>query len=239
MKKDKKTKPKKSLSIRLKLTLVIVLAVVLSTAGLSTLLITENRSSMLEQMKLDGINMVKIYALHLENIAEDNNDLSVMQEAMDEIGKSEGMEYACLIDKNYIDVADSSTDDIGSSWSDDEGTVKAVDTRELIADFWTDDDGKKILDIMYPVDFNIGDTQIAVADIGISLDNVNALLYKSAIKSILFALLFIIYRVNKEDLAKDFLTYASIPLEVNEVKKNIFDALKTLQGVGIINDVVS
>lgn len=188
---DQKVKAKKSISIRLKLTLVIGLAVVLSIGGLFSIMYASNKSSMFEQMKVDGINMVKVYALYLEGVARDSNSIAALQESMDKIGNSEGMEYACLIDKDYIDVADSFVDDIGTSWADDEDTVKVINENETIAAYWTDEDGITVLDIMYPVDFSSGGKQIKAVDIAISLDNLNALLYKSTIRSITFALIFV------------------------------------------------
>ena len=188
---DKKVKPKNSVSIRLKLTLVIVLAVTLSIGGLFSIMLAANKYSMFEQMKVDGINMVKVYALYLEGVAKDSDSIAVLQKSMEEIGSSDGMEYACLIDKDFTEVADSYIEDVGANWSDDEDTVKVVTDGELIADYWTDDEGITVLDIMYPVDFSVEGKQIAVVDIGISLDNLNALIYATTIRSLVFALLFL------------------------------------------------
>ncbi|MGE5678515.1 MAG: methyl-accepting chemotaxis protein [Pseudomonadota bacterium] len=191
MKHGQKGNARKSMSIRIKLILVIGLAVVLSIGGLFSIMYTANKTSMFEQMKVDGINMAKVYALYLEGAAKQNGTISALQKDMEKIGSSEGMEYACLIDSEYVDVADSSTDDVGSSWADDEDTIKVVKNQEIIAAYWTDEDGVTVLDIMYPVNFNAEGKQISVVDIGLSLDNLNSLLYQSTIKSISFALLFV------------------------------------------------
>lgn len=182
---------RKSMSIRIKLILVISLAVLLSIAGLFSIMYSANKNSMFEQMKVDGINMAKVYTLYLEGSAKGNGTISALQGDMEKIGGSEGMNYACLIDSDFVDVADSSADDIGSSWADDEDTVKVIKNQEIIADYWTDDEGITVLDIMYPVNFDVEGKHISAVDIGISLDNLNSLLYKSTTRSISFALLFV------------------------------------------------
>lgn len=191
LKHGQKGSARKSISIRVKLILVIGLAVVLSIGGLFSIMYTANKNSMFEQMKVDGINMVKVYALYLEGVARENGTIASLQKDIEKIGDSEGMDYACLIDSDFVDVADSSPDDVGSSWADDEDTVSVVKDQKIIAAYWTDEDGVAVLDIMYPVNFSAEGKQISVVDIGISLDTLNSLLYKSTTRSISFALLFV------------------------------------------------
>jgi len=191
LKKDSTKKRRKSLSIRLRLTLVVVIAIVISTVGISCLLIREISSSMLKQMEYDGINMARVYSVHLKNIAENAKSLDELQAAVNEIKDFEGIEYLCLMDKNCIDIVDSSSEDIGTSFADDEATLNVVNNDQLVTSFWTDDNGEKMLDIELPVEFSIGDNEIAEVNIGLSLDNFNATLKTSMIKSIGFVLIFI------------------------------------------------
>jgi methyl-accepting chemotaxis protein len=185
-------KNRKPLSIRLKLTFVIVLSIIVSTAGITGLLIKENRSSILKQMEYDGINMAKVYSIHLSNISDQSQSLDTLQKAVEETKNSEGIEYLCLMDSKCIDIADSNTDDIGTSFADDEATAAAVNNNKLTSSFWTDDSGKTVLDIQLPVEFSAGANKIESVDIGLSLDNLNATLKSSMIKSIFFALFFIL-----------------------------------------------
>jgi len=191
LKKDNNKNHRNSLSIRLRLTLVVVVAIFISTVGTSVLLIKENSSSMLKQMEYDGVNMAKVYSIYLENIASNAKSLDELQAAVNKIKDFEGIEYLCLMDKNCMDIADSSPEDIGTSFADDEATLNVVNNDRLVTSFWTDDDGKKVLDIELPVEFNIGNDEIAEVNIGLSLDNLNATLKTSMIKSIIFALIFI------------------------------------------------
>ncbi|MGE5629985.1 MAG: methyl-accepting chemotaxis protein [Caulobacteraceae bacterium] len=190
--KNKHKDSKKFVSIRFRILMVVILTVVISAGGISGLLIARNRASLLMQMEMDGIDMAKAYSMYLADTALDHNDLSALQKAVSEMSAAEGMEYVCLISKDYIDIADGDTKDIGKNYSDDEGTVKVVTEGKPLTELWTDDEGKKVLDIMYPVDFKVGDQQVSAVDIGMSLDHFNLAISKSMRESIIFTLLIIL-----------------------------------------------
>lgn len=192
MKKNTYQQNKKSMSIKLRLILVIVFALVITAISISSLLIYEMRSSMLKQMEYDGISIARIYSIHLQNLANQTKSLEDLQKAVEEIGNSEAVEYLCLMNSDCVDIVDSDIEDIGTSFADDEATIAAANNDLLMTSFWTDDDGNTMLDIELPVEFSVGDNDIAVVNVGLSLDNLNATLKSSIFKSISFILLFIV-----------------------------------------------
>lgn len=56
-----------------------------------------------------------------------------------------------------------------------------------MASFWENDDGEKILDIMIPIDFQVGKEQIASIDIGLSMEELNSTIRNSILQSVVIA----------------------------------------------------
>lgn len=181
-------------SLGARLIIVIIMSIIISAGCITATLIRSQYQSQLNQMELDGVNMAKIAAKNIENVAKthESNGIEEVQKAVDEIGKTDGMEYALVIDKDFIDVCDSTISDIGKKFDNDPGTKKTIVDRIQNTSFWTDDNGKKIFDVQIPVDFKIGSNQIASVDIGISLDNLYKYLRLSIIKGIALTFVFIL-----------------------------------------------
>lgn len=181
-------------SLRNKLSIVIILAILFSGMGITASLVYLQYQSLKQQMTIDGLNIAKIAAKNLENIAIMNgaNNSAAVQKGIDEIGNSTGMKYALIIDKDLIDIYDTEKKDIGRNLSDDPGTVKSVENREANTSIWIDDNGEKALDAQIPVDFKVGDKQISSVDIGISMNNLDKGLFKSIISSSILSVLFVV-----------------------------------------------
>jgi methyl-accepting chemotaxis protein len=181
-------------SFRAKMLFAIIVAIFFSGAGISATVIYSQYQSQISQMKIDGINIARITAKTIEDSAKYNptDTITAVQKTVDEIGQSEGMRYALVLDKNLVDICDNEHKDIGNSYKDDPGSVNTVINRNEGTSFWTDENGEKVLDAQIPVDFKIGDKEIASVDIGISLTNMNKNLNNSILKSCLLALLFMI-----------------------------------------------
>jgi len=181
-------------SLRLRLIVVIVLAILLSGGGITASLIYSQYQSQLEQMKIDGTNMAKIAAKNIESTAKahESSNLEELQKAVEEVGNLNGMEYALIIDKEFFDICDSQKSDIGKKFDTDLGSIAAITNKKESSTFWTDDNGKKTLDVQIPVDFKAGNKQIASVDIGISLDGLNQNLKTSMFKSIFITVLFVL-----------------------------------------------
>jgi methyl-accepting chemotaxis protein len=181
-------------SFRAKMLAAIIAAIFFSGAGISGTIIYSQYQSQMNQMKIDGVNIARVTAKTIEDAAKYNltDTLAAVQAAVDGIGKSEGMQYALVLDKNLVDICDSEQKDIGKSFKDDQGSINTVVNRKVGTSFWTNDNGQKVLDAQIPVDFKIGDKEIASVDIGISLAEMNKNINSSIWKSCLLALFFII-----------------------------------------------
>lgn len=180
------------MSIRTRIMMVIVIAITISTGGITALLINNQSKTMLSQMETDGINIAKAYVKIVSEEAERNGSLEQLQRMAEKIAQDEGMEYLVLMDKNCVGIVDSSLDDVGTKYDDDPNTIQAVVERKTVTGFWTDDDGEKILDIHIPVELNVDGRYIASVNVGLSLENYYAALKASTNRSIIFTLIFII-----------------------------------------------
>jgi methyl-accepting chemotaxis protein len=181
---------KLNVSIRVKLIAVLVISVMLSVAGITALLIYRQSNSMLDQMKIDGENIARTFAITVQNMTKISDDKATAQKVTEEVGKSQGLEYAALISKDYIDICDSQKDDIGKKYDDDE-TKQVVLNKKTSFDLWKQDGGKTVLDVQVPVDITIAGEKISAVDIGLSLDEMNKGIMSSTLWGVLFAFVFI------------------------------------------------
>lgn len=181
-------------SLRNKLSIVIVLAILFSGVGITTSLVYLQYRSLKQQMTIDGLNIAKIAAKNLENVANTSgtDNVEAVHKAIDEIGNSSGMKYALIIDKELIDIYDTEKKDIGRNLSEDPGTIKSVKNKEENTSIWAEDNGEKALDAQIPVDFKVGDKQISSVDIGISMSNLDKGLLTAIISSSILTILFVI-----------------------------------------------
>ena len=181
-------------SLRIKLSIVIVLAILFSGLGITTSLIYLQYRSLKQQMTIDGLNIAKIAAKNLENVANTSgtDNIEAVHKAIDEIGNSSGMKYALIIGNDFIDIYDTEKKDIGRNLSEDPGTIKSVKDKKENTSIWVDDNGKKALDAQIPVDFKVGDKQISSVDIGISMSNLDKGLLTAIISSSILTVLFVI-----------------------------------------------
>lgn len=178
-------------SFKVKMVLIITISIFLSGAGISALILKSQYDSQLEQMRIDGLNIAKITAENIENILKDKNQEEV-QNTVEELGSSNGIQYAALIDKNLVDVIDSQKEEIGKSFADDQATIEVARDKKDNTSFYVDPTGATVLDIQVPVDFKVGENQISAVDIGISMNNLYENMYKSIIKSCILTLALII-----------------------------------------------
>ena len=178
-------------SFKAKIVLIITISIFLSGAGISAVILKSQYDSQLDQMKIDGLNIAKITAKNIENISVDSNEENV-QNVVEEFGTSNGIQYTALIDINMVDVIDSQKEEIGKSFADDEATIETVKDKKDSTSFYVDPTGSNVLDIQVPVNFKVGDKQIASVDVGISMDSLYENIYKSIIKSCILTIGFII-----------------------------------------------
>lgn len=178
-------------SFKVKMLLITTISIFLSGSGISAIILKSQYDSQLEQMKIDGINIAKITARNIESASSEGTKAQV-QKVVEELGTSNGIQYAALIDKNMIDVIDSQEEEIGKSFADDEATIAVVKDKIDSPSFYVDPTGSTVLDIQVPVDFKVENTQIAAVDVGISMDTLYENIYKSIIKSCIMTLVLII-----------------------------------------------
>lgn len=178
-------------SFKVKMLLITTISIFLSGSGISAIILKSQYDSQLEQMKIDGINIAKITARNIESASAEGTKAQV-QKVVEELGTSNGIQYAALIDKNMIDVIDSQEEEIGKSFADDEATIAVVKDKIDSPSFYVDPTGSTVLDIQVPVDFKVENTQIAAVDVGISMDTLYENIYKSIIKSCIMTLVLII-----------------------------------------------
>lgn len=171
--------------------LFIIITITLSTGAVTGVIIYFNYQSTLSQMETDGINLAKSNRIIIEQTAEKNNSKEYIQSYLTSIDKTQNLEYCTLINEDYVDVFDSQVEYIGKVY-DDPDSQQVIKNAKEIASFWTDDNGKKILDIMVPSDFMIENERIAAVNIGISIDDLNNTIINSIIKNILISLFSVI-----------------------------------------------
>ena len=178
-------------SFKAKMVLIITISIFLSGVGISAIILKSQYDSQLEQMKIDGLNIAKITAKNIENASVESTEERV-QSIVEELGTSNGIQYTDLIDVNMVDVIDSQKEEIGKSFADDDATIATVRDKKDSPSFYVDPTGSTVLDIQVPVDFKVGDHQIAAVDIGISMDSLYENIYNSIIKSCILTLALII-----------------------------------------------
>lgn len=169
-------------SFRAKIVLIITISIFLSGAGISAIILKAQYDSQLAQMKIDGLNIAKITAKNIESISVNSNEEEV-QNIVEELGTSNGIQYTALIDSNMVDVADSQNEEIGKNFTGDPATMETIINKKESISFYVDPTGSNVLDIQVPVNFKVGDKQISSVDVGISMDSLYNNIYKSAISS--------------------------------------------------------
>lgn len=169
-------------SLKAKIVFITTISIFLSGIGISALILKSQYDSQLMQMKIDGLNIARITAKNIENISAESTKEEV-QKTIEQLGTSNGIQYTALIDKNMIDVIDSQKEEIGKSFADDNATIETIKEKKESTSFYVDPNGVKVLDIQVPVDFKVGDNQIASVDVGISMDNLYENIYRSIINS--------------------------------------------------------
>ena len=169
-------------SFKAKIVLIITISILLSGAGISAIILKAQYDSQLAQMNIDGLNIAKITAKNIESIAANSNEEKV-QNMVQELGTSNGIQYTALIDSNMVDVIDSQKQEIGKSFADDSATIDTIKSKKESTSFYVDPTGSNVLDIQVPVNFMVGNKQISSVDVGISMDSLYSDIYKSIISS--------------------------------------------------------
>ena len=178
-------------SFKAKIVLIVIISIFLSGLTISAVILKLQYESQLNQMKIDGLNIAKITAKNIES-ASVGRDEEHIQNIVEKLANSNEIQYIDLIDINMVDVIDNQKDDIGKSFADDLETIETVRDKKDTVSFYIDPTGSKVLDLQVPVDFKVGDSQIASIDVGLSMDNLYKSIYKSIIISFILTLGFII-----------------------------------------------
>jgi sensor histidine kinase regulating citrate/malate metabolism len=178
-------------SLKTQIIFFVIIAIALSTGIVASVIIYFNYQSTYNQMKMDGISLARSNAYIIAEKAEDGQPLSEIQSVVKELDDSQKLEYLSIFDNNGIDVADDEDEYLGESYADDADTMNVAKNNVEIAGFWTED-GNKVLDVMVPLNATIDGKELAVMDIGISVDNLDGILVNSIIKNILISILSII-----------------------------------------------
>ena len=174
-------------SFKMKMVLIITISIFLAGTGISAVILKTQYDSQLEQMKIDGLNIAKITAKNIEDASKKGTKES-LQQIVEQLGTSNGIQYTALIDKNMVDVIDSQKEERGKSFADDEATIATIKDKKDSSSFYVDPTGSTVLDIQVPVNFKVEDTEIAAVDIGICMDTLYENIYKSIIKSCILTL---------------------------------------------------
>ncbi len=174
-------------SFKIKMVLIITISIFLAGTGISAVILKTQYDSQLEQMKIDGLNIAKITAKNIEDASKKGTKES-LQQIVEQLGTSNGIQYTALIDKNMVDVIDSQKEERGKSFADDEATIATIKDKKDSSSFYVDPTGSTVLDIQVPVNFKVEDTEIAAVDIGICMDTLYENIYKSIIKSCILTL---------------------------------------------------
>ena len=165
---------RKRTTLRMRITLLVLLVVTLTIAVLAIASLQISSKSLIAQMTEDGNTIASSALIALKNRLNYDTSIEGLQALVDEYGDQENIAYICFIDENGIDIADSSHDDIGSSYWDDEATRNAIEQGVGISEMWTDD-GETVLDVMLPVNVAYDGGTVRIVDVGIDLKNyVNA-----------------------------------------------------------------
>lgn len=179
-------------SLKTQLVFFVIVAIALSSGIVATVIISINYQNTLDQMKTDGISLAKSNAYTIQKQVENDPTMQGLQESVSEMAKDQKLEYCTIIDVNSINVADSMVDLIGESYADDADTQKVINNGSVLTGFWTDDAGKKILDIMVPLKLNVEGTEVAIMDVGLSIEDLTRTLINSIIKNIIISVISII-----------------------------------------------
>lgn len=178
-------------SLKIQLIFFVIVAITLSSGVVAAAIISTNYHNTLDQMKTDGISLAKSNAYTIQQKIENDATLDILQESVSEMAKDQNLEYCTIIDVHGIAVADSQVELIGASYADDSDTQQVID-GSVATGFWTDDKGKKVLDVMVPLKLTVGESEIAIMDVGLSIEDLNRTLINSIIKNIVITLVSII-----------------------------------------------
>lgn len=180
-----------TISIRTRLIFIIVAAIAVSMVGLTVMLINYQSDAVEQQMKLDGVNIANVLKIAIETKAQNAHSIDDLQKIVEEAGSSNGLDYAVLLDNNGIDVCDSQKKDIGKSFNDD--SFKSVTQQNVTyAEYSTGDDGVRALSVQVPTSFTVAGKKIAVIEVGLKMDGVNAAKKSAGGKAFLLMIIFIV-----------------------------------------------
>lgn len=168
------------------------MAVALSTGIVASTIIYFNYNSMLDQMKKDGVSLAHSNAYHVIEKTGNGEILAGIQADVEEMASLQKLEYCTILDKDGLDVVDSQTEYLGVSFEDEEETMQAIKQGRESANFWVDDSGKKVLDIMVPLNVTVEDHELAVMNVGISIEDLTRTLRESFIRNLIISFISIV-----------------------------------------------
>mgnify|MGYP001810012055 CR=1 FL=1 len=157
-------------TLRFRVLLMTLLVLAFTIAILLTANLSISSMNIKEQMTLDGITIGRSVASTLYNRLSFDKSIEGIQSIADSYSGEKNIAYVAFMDAQAVDVADSSNEDIGTSYTDDEATMEVVQGGGPLSDFWTDEDGTTVLDVMIPVNEPYDGGVIRAIDVGIKLD---------------------------------------------------------------------
>lgn len=180
-----------TISIRTRLIFIIVAAIAVSMVGLTVMLINYQSDAVEQQMKLDGVNIANVLKIAIETKAQNAHSIDDLQKIVEEAGSSNGLDYAVLLDDNGVNVCDSQKKNIGKSFND-EAFKSVTQQKATRAEYSTGDDGVRTLSVQVPTSFTVAGKKIAVIEVGLKMDGVNAAKKSVGGKAFLLMIIFIV-----------------------------------------------
>ncbi len=168
-----------------------ILVILMTVSVLTAASLKISSDNLLKQMDQDGLALAKGFQIALENSLQNRKDLPSIQRLAEQYGAAEGIEYIAVINKEFVDIADSKLSDIGEVF-DDEDTQAAANDNIPTTGIWTDETGKDVLDILIPAKYEIEGDTIAIINVGIELANFNENRKTVVMQSVLLSLVILI-----------------------------------------------
>ena len=207
---------RKRTTLRMRITLLVLLVVTLTIAVLAFASLRIASNSLIAQMTEDGNTIASSTLIALKNRLAYDTSLEGLQSLVDEYAGQANISYICFIDQDGVDIADSSHDDIGTSYWDDEATRNAIENGVGISEMWTDD-GETVLDVMLPVNVSYDGGTVRIVDVGINLKNYVNARRQSLLVTILVSFLLLLLSVG----VFGFVSRKMITNPIREVAKRL------------------
>jgi Signal transduction histidine kinase len=176
-------------SLRIQIILFTVIVITLSTGVVAATIIYNNYNNTVSQMKSEALSLAYSNAYLISEKAAAAARLSDIQKTLENLVETQSVAYCAIIDEQGTTLAEDDIQHVGESWAEDEDTMIVIKNKQESAEFWIDEDGLKVLDVMIPMNATVEGKKIAVMNIGISVEAMNKALMGSIIKNIVITLM--------------------------------------------------